>query len=850
MTTLTPEQKEALEIARYLAENGCPVFVAKRDRSSSCGFRLPNGWQRTTPDPTVVDRWKPGMALALVTGALVDVVDVDPRNGGDLSALEGVMPTVYGQADTPSGGTHSLIAALGVPKDVPSPGIDLQSGDANGNGRGFVFLAPTVRESKVDGRMKPYVWTTEPDVDVLALVGGDETGAALAALVRERQKGTYEGPEYDGLGYDDLTSDQQARARLYVDELVQSWTKRLTDALEWSEGERDEHGRGWEGLVTALAWSLALVAVSPWSPLDPDEAHDLYLNTLPHEMAVDDNVAADDKWDASLIAKAAAEPVEPPPWQTPFDVYVDDDQDNDTQEGERRRPVDVTNEADALAWLKSEVGQRRLAGVFRRGHELVHTPRIGEEGYLPPRNDRDNSGPAQVRRIDPLGLASRIDHGYVVTKKSGKATQPVMFPQAVASRAAAAPDLLANIRDLTAVTHTPVVRKDGTILDRPGYDDASGVLYLPDPGLSVPPVSAAPSAKEVRRAGRMLLEIVADFPFVTPHDRANYLGALLTPLLRPLVPPPYKLVAIGAPQRGSGKSLLASVMRVLHGGVFKSEMPTSDDELRKFVTSTLEQTTGPVVQFDNVMGVLKSSVLDGLLTSAEWSDRRLGATEMVTIPNDRLWVATGNNVHIGGDLERRTLWVTLNAGVERPEERTGFAIGDLEDYVRRNRGDLLWALLTVVRAWVVAGSQEPPHPTSDSFGRWVAVLRGILANAELGETVGVVGHVDSVQQASDPDAEEWARFLAAVHQEFGTEPWKVNQLLDRSTIDDDDLPGDIAEKLERSVAGATKSLGKWLSNRQNRWAGGLCVQATSDKPTRKTRQWRIAEIAETEAGRL
>ena len=95
----------------------------------------------------------------------------------------------------------------------------------------------------------------------------------------------------------------------------------------------------------------------------------------------------------------------------------------------------------------------------------------------------------------------------------------------------------------------------------------------PTPSLSVPPVSDRPTSLEVQRAGRMLLDVVADFPFVTVHDRANYLGALLTPLLRPLVPPPYKLVAIGAPQRGSGKSLLASILRELHGGVFKSEFP-------------------------------------------------------------------------------------------------------------------------------------------------------------------------------------------------------------------------------------------------------------------------------------
>jgi hypothetical protein len=49
-----------------------------------------------------------------------------------------------------------------------------------------------------------------------------------------------------------------------------------------------------------------------------------------------------------------------------------------------RPHVDVCNVAHAAEWLRDELGRGELAGIFRRDNELVHTPRMGEEGYLPP----------------------------------------------------------------------------------------------------------------------------------------------------------------------------------------------------------------------------------------------------------------------------------------------------------------------------------------------------------------------------------------------------------------------------------------------------------------------------------
>lgn len=188
--TLTAEERrEALDVARRLAELGIPIFVAPPAKGSSTGFALPNGWQNTAPDPTVVDTWKPGSALCAVMGAGVDLLDVDTRNGGEesLAQLNGSMPRTYGVAATPSGGWHYLIASLRIgSRDGVYPGLDVKGGRPDGQSRGFAFLAPTERASKVDGQPHPYRWHQPPDAESLtALLRGDAPDASGAELANK-----------------------------------------------------------------------------------------------------------------------------------------------------------------------------------------------------------------------------------------------------------------------------------------------------------------------------------------------------------------------------------------------------------------------------------------------------------------------------------------------------------------------------------------------------------------------------------------------------------------------------------------------------------------------------------------
>jgi hypothetical protein len=184
LTGLTCDQEQALKVARALATAGIPVFVAPEDWPEVRSAAV-KGWQTTTPNPAYVDAWQPRKRLCAVMGHGLDLVDLDTRNGGDVAKLNGGMPTVYGVASTPSGGWHGFIKSLGVrSRDGVLPGIDVKAGDAQGQGRGFAFIAPTVKPSKVTGELRAYQWVRTPDLDALMRAADDRSGEKLAAMVR------------------------------------------------------------------------------------------------------------------------------------------------------------------------------------------------------------------------------------------------------------------------------------------------------------------------------------------------------------------------------------------------------------------------------------------------------------------------------------------------------------------------------------------------------------------------------------------------------------------------------------------------------------------------------------------
>jgi hypothetical protein len=504
-------------------------------------------------------------------------------------------------------------------------------------------------------------------------------------------------------------------------------------------------------------------------------------------------------------------------------------------------------EQDTVRWLWDELGTNGLSGMFLRGDQLVHTAAVGEEGYKEPEDSRDSDGPYQVRQINHTGLAARITDAYEIVKfKTDRTRMRPVFPKGLAEMAISYLDRAPNLRTIRGVTHVPMPRKDGSLITTPGFDRESGYLYLPT--LEVPVIPADVSGEKIKWATDFLEFIVKEFRWAGEHDKANFFGMLLTPLMRLLTPPPYKLGIIGAHQPGSGKSLLSSIITTVHGGVFRAEMPTDGVELEKLLLGILLTTTAPVVLFDNLSGVVRSSHLAGLLTSADYSSRILGSSANASVPNNRLWLGNGNNVSLGGDMARRVLWSMIDPGVPDPHLQT-FRL-NIPEFLRARRGDVLRALLIWIQHWRQLGGVVTPV-AGDSYTVWINTTREILSAAGVS---GTFDHRDSIRQMSGVDDDGWSEFLRFVHsvtqgQSFTVKEllsWCEQDLMRTNPLYDgllEVMPDELAKRVGHSgkLAIIAKSLGKWLSNRDGRWANGLTVKHVGER--QHVKLWATSEYS-------
>lgn len=364
---------------------------------------------------------------------------------------------------------------------------------------------------------------------------------------------------------------------------------------------------------------------------------------------------------------------------------------------------------------------------------------------------------------------------------------------------------------LLGITEAPVIRPNGTVLATPGYDSATHLYYAPAPHLVVPPIPENPTASEVSVATNLVLEVICDFPFVDEASHANAVGALMVTILRPLmVLAP--MVVLDKPQPGTGASLLADVISIMATGRPAATMgdPRSEEECEKKLNSHLLEGRSLCI-IDNVDGKLWSDTLARFLTSPYLSVRPLGRSADLRLRNSLTYVVTGNNIQLGGDLPRRCFWVRLNAQLARPWLRDDFRHPRLREWLTEKRGATLAAILTVARAWVVAGRPENPELlVLGSYEDFCSVVGNIL---EFMGIKGFLANLTAMYDVMDKDTPQWEAFLETWREVIGDVPVTVKELIKK--LDDfeelsNSLPDNLATRDERNYS---RRLGNALAKR-------------------------------------
>jgi hypothetical protein len=291
---------------------------------------------------------------------------------------------------------------------------------------------------------------------------------------------------------------------------------------------------------------------------------------------------------------------------------------------------------------------------------------------------------------------------------------------------------------LEGISSVPLIRADGTILDVPGYDPPSGILY--NPGTTkYPSMSYTPTKQDALEALQALKGYLRHFPFVPQLDEdekptglypsmsvalSGFLSAIHR---RTLISSP--LHGFSAPGAGHGKGLLVdAISMVLTGDTAAGTTYRKDEEENEKRLGSALIGDPQIIFFDNVSRPLEGDFFNMMLTQRSAMLRILGKSKTVRVLTSTFMCATGINLSVTGrgGMRRRMIISEIDAKTDRPEYRE-FPGPPLLEVISAERGKIVIAILTILRAWRLARATAGVHVTPlGSFEDWSACVREAL----------------------------------------------------------------------------------------------------------------------------
>jgi hypothetical protein len=491
------------------------------------------------------------------------------------------------------------------------------------------------------------------------------------------------------------------------------------------------------------------------------------------------------------------------------------------------------------------------ASVFQRSGMLVHVVRSVEQKKLEAKKFIRPAGVPIIRPLSPPIVRERMSACATWLKYDGKNWCPTR-PDKQTCDAVHARGEWGPVRNLVGVTSSPTFRADGTILQTAGYDDDTGLLYLPN--CAYQPVPDAPTLDDAQSCYRDLCAATrlgdGGFPFSGEHHRAAWVCGVLTILARTAVDGPVPLFAIDANTRGAGKSLLAdAAFRIALGHPApRTTLPDEDEEMGKRITTFLLDGDAAVL-IDNVKRKIEGEKIEAAISATEWKDRLLGGNTSLKARMNIVFWATGNGLEFSSDVARRAFHIRLESPLENPESRS---MPDLNAWIDARRHHLVTWALTILRAWHVAG-RPVTVATIGGFEAWSQMIPQAVAWASGIDPMMARATVD---ESVDEERMSLAAILACLEQLSATEVITVKQIITTlygseshdGTAAPDHHPSyqgarEAIEVVTRTKAGNTPDvsrLGKYLFKSCGRVVNGLRVVKGTVVNGRQT--WRVVKV--------
>jgi hypothetical protein len=392
-----------------------------------------------------------------------------------------------------------------------------------------------------------------------------------------------------------------------------------------------------------------------------------------------------------------------------------------------------------------------------------------------------------------------------------------------------------NFRPLSGIARAPFIRSgDGSVCDEPGYDARSQTLYIPT--ADFPDLPANVTKEDAEFALVDLLEPFTEFPFTTGGARSAFLAHILTEAARVSLDrvPCFFYTSQYA---GTGKSLLSEMAAtIVHGSEPALRDWVDEPEMRKTLFSSAVAGDRSIA-FDNLPKghKVRSSVLCKFITTRNSSERILGETRQITVPNLAVVSLSGNNCTAVSDLARRSLVVRLDADMTSAElKERRFLIEDLRSYVMEHRVELLMSALTILRGHLQSGHKSK-KATMQSFDQWSRMVRDAILWLDQDDPL------ETQAEETDDETNSADEAFTLLAQHFGDREFMagdISQLVNGLS----DTNGTLQGALQRAGCDephSTVKAGFWLRDHRDTIGGGFKLVQVTSKHKGSGKKWML-----------
>jgi hypothetical protein len=307
----------------------------------------------------------------------------------------------------------------------------------------------------------------------------------------------------------------------------------------------------------------------------------------------------------------------------------------------------------------------------------------------------------------------------------------------------------------------PIVLGDGTLLAGRGLDRERGIVFrIAKELLAILPRREDCTPEAVEAAIRFLIDEWLCDVATDQAGKCTLITAALTLIERSLLPDrPTFWVTAG--RRGGGKTTTIIMLLIAITGVRPAAAAWSpnEEERRKALLAYLLEGI-PAIIWDNISKGTQISCphIEKSCTTAFYSDRRLGVSEMVAVSAATIHLFTGNNIAPRGDLASRSLQARLEVDRADPENRP-FKHSDPIGWTEEDRGEILRALFTILLGNPRLRAAEPPRAET-RFKTWFHLVGSAVEHA-----AGLIGDAIRFRDrflAQEEDDEESASLADAL----------------------------------------------------------------------------------------